>query len=406
MSVVASPLAPAPELPMGHPPDPAFLAAVLAVSTPAYVVDLGALRRNLAVLDRVQRAAGCKILLALKGFAMWSTFPIIREVLAGVTASSPSEAQLGREEFGKEVHAYAPAYTEADIDELRGLVDHLVWNSFGQFERLAGRLGGTSIEHGIRINPEHSEVETALYDPCALGSRLGVTRAAFRPELFERMHGLHFHTLCELGADALERTLAVVEQRFDREIGRCRWVNFGGGHHITRPDYDVDALIRLVSDFRRRRQVEVYLEPGEAIALGTGVLVASVLDIVENGGVEIAILDTSATAHMPDVLEMPYRPLLVDPAGGLAGAPGAGRRTYRLGGLTCLAGDVIGDWSFAGPLRVGDRLTFLDMAHYTMVKNSTFNGVRLPSIATWEPEGGELRVVRRFGYQDYRSRLS
>jgi carboxynorspermidine decarboxylase len=402
----ATPLPPAPHLPTGHPPDPAFLAAVLAAPTPSYVIDLGALRRNLAVLGDVQRRAGCKVLLALKGFAMWSTFPIISEILAGVTASSPSEARLGREEFAKEVHAYAPAYSEADVDELRGLVDHVVWNSFGQFERLGGRLGGAAIEHGIRINPEHSEVETPLYDPCAAGSRLGVTRAAFRPDLFDRMHGLHFHTLCELGADALERTLAVVEDRFAREIGRSRWINFGGGHHITRPDYDVDGLIRLVQAFRLRHHVGVYLEPGEAIALGTGVLVASVLDIVSNAGTEIAILDTSATAHMPDVLEMPYRPFLVDPAGGLAGPPGGGRHDYRLGGLTCLAGDVIGDWSFAGPLRVGDKLTFLDMAQYTMVKNSTFNGVRLPSIATWDPAGGDLRVVRRFGYEDYKHRLS
>jgi carboxynorspermidine decarboxylase len=305
--------------------------------------------------------------------------------------------------MGKEVHVYAPAYSAADLAELVGLVDHLVWNSFSQLERL-GHLVPRTISQGVRINPEHSEVHTALYDPCAPGSRLGVTRDAFRADLFDRLDGLHFHTLCELGSAALERTVAAVEARFDAELGRCRWVNFGGGHHITRPDDDVERLIRLVADFRARRGVEVYLEPGEAIALGTGVLVSSVLDIVENGGIRIAILDTSATAHMPDVLEMPYRPGLLGPSGA-AGLPGEKRETYRLGGLTCLAGDVIGDFSFDRPLAIGDKLTFLDMAHYTMVKNTTFNGVKLPSIGTWDAAKG-LAVVRRFGYEDYAARLS
>jgi carboxynorspermidine decarboxylase len=372
---------------------------VSGVETPAYIVDLGRLRANLGILGDVQARTGCKILLALKGFAMWRLFPVIGEYLAGIAASSPHEARLGREELGKEVHAYAPAYSEADIAELVTLVDHVVFNSFAQWQRHRSLVG--SIACGMRINPQHSEVPVPLYDPCAAGSRLGVTRDEFRPELMDGLSGIHFHTLCELGSDALERTLAVVEDRFDAELGRVEWVNFGGGHHITRPDYDVDRLVRVVSDFRRRRGVAVYLEPGEAIAINTGILVASVLDIVRNSGIDIAILDTSATAHMPDVLEMPYRPVIVG-----AGRPGEHAHPYRLGGLTCLAGDVIGDYSFPRRLAIGDKLVFADMAHYTMVKNTTFNGVRLPSIAVHDPATRTVEVVRRFGYPDYKNRLS
>jgi carboxynorspermidine decarboxylase len=397
-------LPPAEPLPTGRPPSAAFLAALGEAPSPAYVIDLEALDGNLAILDRVQREAGCKILLALKGFAMWSVFPRIGRTLAGITASSVAEAWLGREHMGKEVHVYAPAYAEEDLAELVPIVDHLVWNSFSQLERLGARVPRT-ISQGLRVNPEHSEVETALYDPCAPGSRLGVRPAGFRPELFQRLDGLHFHTLCELGADALARTLAAVEAKFDAAIARSRWVNFGGGHHITRPGYDVDGLIALVRGFRARRGVDVYLEPGEAIALGTGVLVATVLDVVDGGGLPVAILDCSATAHMPDTLEMPYRPGLLGPDGAPGGLPGERRHTVRLGGLTCLAGDVVGDWSFDRPLAPGDRLTFLDQAQYTMVKTTTFNGVRLPSIATWHPSAG-VEVVRRFGYEDYKRRLS
>ncbi|MBX3248681.1 MAG: carboxynorspermidine decarboxylase [Myxococcales bacterium] len=375
---------------------------VRELETPCYVIDLGALRRNLEVLADVQRRAECKILLALKGFAAWSTFPIVREYLSGVTSSSPHEARLGREEFGREVHAYAPAYSDEDIREIAELCDHVVFNSFTQWKRLRPILEATghTPSCGIRVNPEHSEVKVALYDPCAPGSRLGVRAAAFDEAALDGIEGLHFHTLCELGSDALERTLVAFEEKFGRYLGRMKWVNFGGGHHITRPGYDTDRLVRLVRDFQERHGVAVYLEPGEAIALNTGILVASVLDLVE-GEVPIAILDTSATAHMPDVLEMPYRPPL---EGG--GDPGEKAHTYRLGGLTCLAGDVIGDWSFDQPLEIGSKLVFGDMAHYTMVKNTTFNGVRLPSIALHEPDTGELRVVRRFGYEDYKGRLS
>lgn len=380
------------------------------VETPCYVVDLGALRRNLEILADVQQRAGCKILLALKGFAMWSVFPVVREYLAGVAASSVSEARLGREELcagrdDREVHAYAPAYSEADVGELVELADHIVFNSVGQWQRHRERVrtAGRRIECGLRLNPRHSEVEVAIYDPCAPCSRLGVPPealpAAGAPEL-EGIDGLHFHTLCELGSDALERTLAAVEERFGAHIDRVKWVNFGGGHHITRPDYDVERLVRVIRAFKERHGVEVYLEPGEAIALYTGVLVASVLDLSHNE-MDIAILDTSATAHMPDVLEMPYRPDILG-----AGQPGEHPHTYRLGGLTCLAGDVIGDYSFPSPLAIGDKLVFLDMAHYTMVKNTTFNGVRLPSIAIHDPENRKLQVVRRFGYEDYKARLS
>lgn len=374
---------------------------VSGVDTPAYIVDLGALRRNLQILADVQAQAGCKVLLALKGFAMWSLFPVIGEYLSGIAASSVAEARLGREEMNKEVHAYAPAYSPAELAEILTLVDHVVFNSFSQWERLGEMVrAAPAVRAGMRVNPQHSEVEVPLYDPAAPGSRLGVPHAGFRPDLMDGLTGLHFHTLCELGADALQRTLAVFEDRFAREIARVEWVNFGGGHHITRPGYDLDLLVGLVSGFRARHGVDVYLEPGEAIALGTGVLVTSVLDLVHND-VDIALLDTSATAHMPDVLEMPYRPVIEG-----AGEPGEHAHTYRLGGLTCLAGDVIGDYSFPRRLQIGDKLVFRDMAHYTMVKNTTFNGVRLPSIAIHDPADRSIRVVRRFGYDDYKNRLS
>ncbi len=375
------------------------------VETPCHVTDLGALRANLELLRQVQDQAGCTIILALKGFAQWSTFPLVRQYLAGTTASSVAEARLGREEFGGEVHAYAPAWTEDDLREVCALADHVVFNSPGQLHRLRpvideARAAGRAIEIGLRCNPEHREVETALYDPAAPCSRLGTVRANVTAADVADLDGLHFHTLCELGPDALERTLAAFEQKFGDLIPGRKWVNFGGGHHITRPGYDIDHLVRVIKAFRARWGVKVYMEPGEAVALGTGVLVASVLDVFENG-VPIAILDTSATAHMPDVLEMPYRPMII---GG--DMPGAKAHTYRLGGLTCLAGDVIGDYSFDQPLTVGDRLVFLDMTHYTMVKNTTFNGVRLPSIATHDPETCLITVSRRFGYRDYRDRLS
>ncbi|HWU91001.1 MAG TPA: carboxynorspermidine decarboxylase [Kofleriaceae bacterium] len=375
------------------------------VETPCFITDLGALEANLRILADVQVRAGCTVLLALKGFAQWSTFPLIRGYLAGATASSIAEARLAREELGGEVHAYAPAYSDAEMRELVTLADHIVLNTPSQWRRHrpaieAARRAGRTISTGLRVNHEHQEVEVALYDPAGPCSRLGTTRANLSAEDLDGIDGLHFHTLCQVNSDALERALAAFEQRFAEHLPRMKWVNFGGGHHITRPDYDRERLVRLVRDFRARWGLPVYLEPGEAIALGTGVLVASVLDTLHNG-MDLAILDTSATAHMPDVLEMPYRPVIVG-----AGEPGAKPHTYRLGGLTCLAGDVIGDYSFDRPLEIGDKLVFLDMAHYTMVKTTTFNGVRLPSIATRDPATGRITVHRRFGYRDYRDRLS
>lgn len=368
--------------------------------TPCYVVDEALLKKNLEVLRTVQERTNCRIILALKGFAMFSMFPIIREYLSGTTASSLDEARLGYEEFGGDVHVYAPAYKDEEFGELLKYASHINFNSFTQWEHfkpVAGSLGG-KVKFGIRINPEHSEVKVAIYDPCAPGSRLGVKAGEFSGRDLSGITGLHFHTLCELNSDSLERTLEAVEKKFKPYLERMEWVNFGGGHHITRPDYDTDRLCRLVTGFQERYDVDVYLEPGEAIALNTGVLVSSVLDVIP-GKPEIAILDTSAAAHMPDVLEMPYKPVIAE-------AAASGPYTYRLGGLTCLAGDVIGEYSFPEPLKTGDKLTFMDMAHYTMVKNNTFNGVRLPSIAVYDPAKDQVRVVRQFGYEDYRNRLS
>ena len=372
------------------------------VDSPAYVIDMAALERNLATLAHTQAVSGCTILLALKGFATWSTFPLIGQYLDGVSASGPDEARLGREELGKQVHTYCPAFSERSLREAIRYSDHVVFNSPSQILRFREliRQHASQVSFGLRINPEHSEVDVAIYDPCAPGSRLGATREQLRNADLRGIDGLHFHTLCELGADALERTLAVVEERFAPWLESAKWVNFGGGHHITKPGYDVGLLIDLVRAFRREHQVDVFLEPGEAIGLQTGVLIATVLDIVENDG-RIAILDTSATAHMPDVLEMPYRPEVRG-----AGRPGERPHRYALGGLSCLAGDMIGSYSFEAPLEVGDKLVFEDMGHYTMVKTTTFNGVRLPSIALYDPRDDSYRVQREFGYEDYRDRLS
>ncbi len=371
--------------------------------TPCYIVDEAKLAANLRRLDEVQARTGAKILLALKGFSMFSTFPQIKKVLSGTAASSLNEARLGFEEFSREVHVYAPAYRADEFEAILGYARHLVFNSFAQWKTFKGQVkkSGRDIRCGIRVNPQHSEVKVKLYDPCAPGSRLGVTSDQFEGQDLVGISGLHFHTLCELNADALARTLPVVEEKFGRFLSQMQWINFGGGHHITRPDYDVDLLCSVISNFRARYpHLEVFLEPGEAIALNTGVLVASVLDVVHNA-MDIAILDTSAAAHMPDVIEMPYRPGIIG-----AGASGEYPYTYRLGGMTCLAGDVIGDYSFRSPLSVGDKLVFTDMAHYTMVKNNTFNGVGLPAIAIYHPDRDCIEVVRRFGYEDYRNRLS
>jgi carboxynorspermidine decarboxylase len=370
--------------------------------SPAYVIDLGRLRHNLMILDEVQRRSGAKILLALKAFAMWSTFPLIRQTLQGVCASSPWEAQLGREEFNREVHSFAAAFKESDVVELLAISNHLVFNSFNQLEHFRPlwekEQGRVSI--GLRVNPEHSEGHTDLYDPCAPNSRLGIPRWAFEGRSLKGVEGLHFHTLCEHLFEPLARTAEVFEEKFGEFLPEMKWLNLGGGHHITREGYDIDGLVSLVKYFQDKYGVEVYLEPGEAIAIGTGLLIGEVLEVISNQ-VETAILDVSATCHMPDVLEMPYRPEIAE-----GFAPGEKPFTYRLGGPSCLAGDIIGDWSFDQPLKAGDRLAFLDMAHYTMVKTTTFNGIQHPHLCTFEPETGVLQVVRSFGYQDFRNRLS
>ncbi|WP_442899828.1 carboxynorspermidine decarboxylase [Geomonas sp. RF6] len=370
--------------------------------SPAFVVDLGRLRHNLAILDDVQKRSGAKILLALKAFSTWCTFPVIRETLHGVCASSPWEARLGREEFGREVHSFSAAFKEEDVRELLQTSNHLVFNSFNQLERFRPlwekEAGRVSI--GLRVNPEHTEGHTEIYDPCAPKSRLGIPRAEFEGRSLAGVEGLHFHTLCEQLFEPLERTAAVFEEKFGEFLPGMKWLNLGGGHHITREGYDVEGLIRLIKYFREKYDLEVYLEPGEAVVIGTGILVSEVLDVVHNQ-MDIAILDVSATCHMPDILEMPYRPEIEGGA-----EAGVKAHTYRLGGPSCLAGDVIGDWSFDTPLRPGTRLPFLDMSHYTMVKTTTFNGIQLPHICTFEPLTGELTVVRSFGYDDFKSRLS
>ena len=376
------------------------------VETPCYLVDLGLLRQNLATLAEVKRRTDCKILLALKCFSMFRVFPLLATVLDGVCASSPHEARLGREEFGGEVHTFAAAYSDRDIEELCTTSDHILFNSMGQLERFRPAIarhlaaGGGPIEIGIRINPEHSEGAVPVYDPCAPGSRLGIRRRHLRPELLDGVSGLHWHNLCEQDADCLERTVAAVEAGFADIIPRMRYVNFGGGHHITRPGYDLERLIAVISRFQEKWGVAVYLEPGEAVALNCGYLVSSVLDIAP-ADMDTAILDCSVPAHMPDVLEMPYRPELIG-----AGEEGHKPCAYRLGGLSCLAGDVVGVYSFDRPLAVGDRVVFSDMAIYTMVKNTTFNGVRLPSIYVYEPQGEVYERVRAFSYEDFKMRLS
>ena len=376
------------------------------VATPAFVVDEGLLADNLTVLGRVKARTGCRILLALKCFAMYRVFPQLAEVLDGVCCSSPHEARLGREEFGREVHSFAAAYSAADIEALALTSDHLVFNSFAQKDRFMplarqrAAAAGRRLEFGLRINPEHSEGAVPLYDPCAPGSRLGIRRADFRTDRLDGISGLHWHNLCEQDADCLERTVAAVEHAFGDVLPRMAYVNFGGGHHITRPGYDLDLLVSIVNRFRERWGVQVYLEPGEAVALNAGYLVATVLDVV-NADLPVAVIDASVPAHMPDVLEMPYRPHVIG-----AGEPGEKGWTCRIGGLSCLAGDVAGEYSFDRPLVAGDRLVFTDMAIYTMVKTNTFNGVQLPAIVLYHPDEDRLETVRRFGYEDFKTRLS
>lgn len=395
------------------PLTPARLAALRQipfadVPSPGYVVHLGRLEENCQLLNKVQEDSGAKILLALKGFACHATFPLVARYLKGITASGLHEALLGRDFFDGEVHVYAPAFKAEEVTQLGGFAHSLVFNSLRQWQMHKDALPA-QVEAGLRVNPEHSDVEVDLYNPCSPCSRLGITRASLDAQQRElgladlsALDGLHLHALCEQDADALENVVRAFGEKFGDIAHGRRWLNFGGGHHITRPGYDLERLTRVVRQaYADYAPQAVYLEPGEAVALHTGVLVVTVLDIIENGGVQLAILDTSATCHMPDVLEMPYRPNVLD-----AELPGKLPHTYRLGGLSCLAGDVIGDYSFAAPLQIGQRLVFLDMSHYTMVKTTTFNGVPLPSINTYDPVTDKLDTVRRFGYPEYRDRLS
>jgi carboxynorspermidine decarboxylase len=375
------------------------------VPSPCFVVDEVALEGNLKILDYVQQQSGAKILLALKAFSMFSLAPLVSKYLHGTCASGLLEAKLGREEFGGEVHTFSAAYTHSDLAEILELSDHVVFNSFSQWQRFQpliknAKTNKPDLKFGLRVNPMHSEGTAAIYDPCAPGSRLGIPINEFKGHSIKGITGLHFHTLCEQAFEPLARTLDVVEQQFADILPQLKWVNFGGGHHITKPDYNIEGLIQRIKAFQAKYDVQVYLEPGEAIAIHTGVFVSEVLDLTHND-IDLAILDTSATCHMPDVLEMPYRPDIFE-----AGQKSEYAHTYRLGGQTCLAGDVIGDYSFSGPLQVGQRLMFDDMSHYTMVKTTTFNGIGLPSIAIWNSQNDSLKVVKQFGYEDFRNRLS
>ena len=367
--------------------------------TPAFIINENRIRQNCEVLASVKEQTDCKVLLALKGFAQWSLFPMIGKYLDGVCASSPWEARLGHEMFGGEVHAYAAAYSDADFAELLKLCDEIDFNSFSQMKRFLPLPTGNT-QFGLRINPEHSTQNPAhtIYDPCAPRSRLGIRQKDFAFQSLEGISGLHFHTLCEQNADALQTTLVAVEEQFGDLLPQMEWVNFGGGHHITRTDYDINLLCKLINDFKKKYNVQVILEPGEAVALDAGTLAASVLDIIDNEGL-IAILDLSCTCHMPDVLEMPYRPEVEG-----AGLPDQKPHTYRLAGASCLAGDVIGDYSFDAPLHVGDQIVFQDMAHYSMVKTTFFNGIKHPDIGI-RRESGKIEVVRKFSYKDYKYRL-
>lgn len=376
------------------------------LKTPYYLVDETLLKQNLEILREVSGRAGCKILLAQKAFSMFSVYPLLREYLAGSAASGLFEARLGHEEFGGETHVFSAAYREDEFDEILRYADHVVFNSPSQVKKYGERVKAAGKSAGLRLNPECSTQEGhAIYDPCSPGSRLGTTKrnlesaGKFETEILPYLDGYHFHTLCEQNSDALETTLAALEEKFGNYLPRLKWLNLGGGHHITREDYDRERLIRLILKLREKYGLEIYLEPGEAVVLNAGFLVSTVLETMENG-IEIAVLDTSAACHMPDVLEMPYRPPLKD-----SGEAGEKAYTYRLSSCTCLAGDVIGDYSFDREIRIGDKLYFMDMAIYSMVKNNTFNGMPLPDIAVMH-EDGECEVIRHFGYEDFKSRLS
>lgn len=370
------------------------------VPTPAYVIDEAKLVNNLEILKSVQDRTGCKVLLAQKAFSMYATYPLISQYLAGTTASGLYEARLGHEEFGGEVHVFAPAFKDADLEEILEIADHIVFNTERQLRKYVDKCRAAGVSVGLRINPECStQGEHALYDPCATGSRFGVRIDQFSEDLLDLVDGLHFHTLCEQNSDDLKTTLDAIEAKFGPYLHRIKWLNMGGGHHVTREDYNLDLLISSIQHMQEKYGLEVYIEPGEAIALNAGYLVTEVLDIVENG-IETLVLDASATCHMPDVLEMPYRPPLRH-----GFEAGEKAYTYRLSSNTCLTGDIIGDYSFEKPVEIGDKLYFEDMAIYSFVKNNTFNGIGLPSLAIMD-KVGDCRIIKEFGYEDFKGRLS
>ncbi len=372
------------------------------IPSPCYVLDEHLLKRNLELIQNVQKEADIKIILAFKGFSMWSTFPLVKQYISATAASSVYEARLAVEEMGCEAHTYSPAYTEKDFAEIIKYSSHITFNSLSQFERFYPlvKASGKKISVGLRVNPEYSEVSTDLYNPCAAGTRLGVLAEELCDSLPEGIEGLHFHALCESSSYTLENTLKSFTQKFDKLIRQAKWINMGGGHLMTRKDYDVNHLVSLLQNFKKEYNVEVILEPGSAFAWETGVLVSSIVDIVENKGIKTAILDVSFTAHMPDCLEMPYQPRIL---GSVEETPQT--YAYRMGGNSCLAGDYIGYWYFEKPLNIGDKIVFDDMIHYTMVKTTMFNGVAHPSIGIWNDLSG-FRLVREFHYEDYKKRLS
>ncbi len=372
----------------------------LAIPSPCYVCDETKLKQNLLLMQEVQEQSGVEIILALKGFAMWSMFPLVQQYLQGATASSVWEARLAKEQMGKQVHAYSPAYKLQDIEQLVTLVDHISFNSLGQWQRYRDHVALAGISAGLRVNPEHREADTELYDPSAPGSRLGILAKDLLAADLTGIEGFHIHNLCECDSFATERTILAVEEKFGQWLGQLKWINFGGGHLMTRQGYDLDHLIKVLTNFKRRHpHLQVILEPGSAVAWQTGSLVSEVVDIVENNG-KIAILDISATAHMPDVLEMPYRPDVLN-----AGQPQEKAFTYRLAGNSCLAGDAIEEYSFDQALSIGERVIFEDMIHYTMVKTTFFNGVQHPSIGVIR-QSGEFELVREFNFEDFANKLS
>lgn len=383
---------------------------IMQVPSPCYVMEEALLRRNLTLISRVARESGVEIILAFKAFALWKSFPIFREYINSVTASSIHEARLAYEEFGSRAHAFSPAYVDSEFDDMMRFCSHISFNSLSQYSRFYERTKQSeqSVSCGIRINPEYSEIETELYNPCAPGSRFGVTADLLPDELPEGLDGFHCHCHCESSSYALENTLVHIEQKFGKWLNRIKWLNLGGGHLMTRKDYDVEHLIGLLKGLKARYpNLHIILEPGSAFAWQTGSLVSSVVDVVESRGIRTAILDVSFTCHMPDCLEMPYQPTVTDAEAlepdAVKGAPFE-QNIYRLGGNSCLSGDYMGSWKFSKPLSVGDRVVFEDMIHYTTVKTNMFNGISHPSIAMLH-EDGQIEMYKKFGYEDYRDRM-